>query len=168
MCHLSANFSLNEFTRSQTAARLGIPMEVPVDGQIFGALTRLCTQLLQPLRNILGRSVYVTSGYRPPILNRKIGGSRKSQHIKGEAADIVVTGVKPLEVCQAVVHLGLPFDQLIHEFGRWTHISVAPEYRAPRAGVLTAWRNLASGRTEYLTGLSSMEEIENSRMIDTD
>ncbi len=164
MCQLSNNFNLHEFTLSQTASRLEIAVNVPPESAIFQALQKLCTQVLQPLRDSLGRVIHITSGYRPPALNRHIGGSKRSQHMRGEAADIVVGGMNPLEVCQAIVRLNLPFDQLIHEFGRWTHVSVAPEHRSERGQTLTAWKNPSLKKTEYLQGLSSISEIENAHI----
>ena len=46
-----------------------------------------------------------------------------SQHRLGQAADIVVPGLSTIQVVQTIVKLGLPFDQLIEEFGRWVHVS---------------------------------------------
>ena len=111
---LTANFSLDEFTRwipsdlfsprqseckhcsaqlayqnrSATATTRGICNEAPVE--VISNLQNLCQQVLQPLRDHLGVPVVITSGYRCRALNRLVGGVPNSQHIKGEAADIVV------------------------------------------------------------------------------
>lgn len=133
---LSANFALGEFLCSQVAARHGINMHAPA--AIRRELERLCVQILQPLRDALG-PVIITSGYRPERLNKMVGGSRDSQHVLGQAADIIVPGKSVLAVCQWLRD-NAPCDQLIHELGEWTHVSVAPNFQKPRRQVLTAVR----------------------------
>ena len=97
----------------------------------------------------LKRPVVITSGYRSPALNRAIGGSPTSHHMQGRAADLIVPGITPLAVCQAASQLKLPCVQIIHEFGRWTHLSVAISNE--RTQLLTA--KLKQGKTVYETGL---------------
>ena len=120
---LSPNFYLDEFTRSQVAVRHDITISVEPDSLVLENLRRLCVNVLQPLREALG-PVHVTSGYRPLAVNILVGGSSRSQHIDGLAADIVVSGYTPFEVCQWLEQSGRMFDQAIHEFGKWTHVSV--------------------------------------------
>jgi len=129
---------------------------------VVANLRRLCVHVLQPLRDDLCRAdtrrqVCVTSGWRPEELNRRIGGAAQSQHVIGLAADIEVAGVTALEVCARIRGLLLPFDQLIHEFGAWCHVSVAAMGDPPRGEVLTAWRD-AEGHVHYLSGLLSLDE----------
>lgn len=133
---ITQNFYLHEFTRSGVAARLGRNVVVPVTSEIFENLQRLCTDVLQPLRSQLG-PVHITSGYRPEWLNSAIGGSPSSAHISGLAADLVVTGASPYEVCGYLAESEIPFDKCINEFGEWVHIS-APESGEPRRQLLTA------------------------------
>lgn len=149
---LSAHFELAEFTRSQTAARQGIAMDPPEAVQ--ANLARLCALVLEPLRLALG-PVFVSSGFRPPELNRLVGGSPRSAHVDGRAADIAVPGMSPAAVAEWLVASGLPFDQIIHEFGQWVHVAVAPEGAEPRREALTARRE--AGRTVYLTGILPTE-----------
>ena len=158
---LSKNFTLDEFLFSQTATRHGINMHVALSGPVYSNLRRLCMRLLQPLRDELG-PVIVTSGYRPPRLNRMIGGSPTSQHLVGLAADIVVPGYTPLEVAQWIRHNTTVYDQLIHEFGEWVHVSVPARNRAARHQLLTAVRIPSAlpwtkPRTRYVDGLVSLE-----------
>lgn len=86
------------------------------------------------------RRLSVTSGYRSPEVNTKVGGSTTSDHVNGWAADILVTAMTPLALAK-IVHtaLGGHFDQLIVEPG-WVHISIAPRGRSQvlikTAGVL--------------------------------
>ncbi len=105
--------------------------------------------MLEPLRVKLARPVMITSGYRSPALNRAVGGSKTSHHMQGRAADLIVPGMTPLLVCQAAHQLKLPCVQIIHEFGRWTHLAVAISNE--RTQLLTA--KLNQGKTVYETGL---------------
>ncbi len=148
---LSKHFFLHEFTTSQTALRRGININPSPGSAVFLNLQRLCADLLEPLRAELKTPLFISSGYRPPRLNRLIGGARNSQHVTGQAADFTVPGKTPLDVCRVIQRLGLPFDQLILEFGRWTHMSVAAPGVKPRRQVLRAVRR--AGRVVYLPGL---------------
>ena len=154
MLRLSQNFHLEEFTRSQVAARRGLEIIVAPDSPVFQAIERLAVTVLQPLRDALG-PVHITSGYRPPEVNRLVGGSPRSQHLQGLAADIVVSGHSPLEVARWIHAQGLPYDQLIHEFGRWVHVSVAPAGQRPRGVALTAVRR--DHRTVYIDGIHPID-----------
>lgn len=123
----SKYFTLKEFTFSQTAARRGIPNEPNLIH--LANIQRLVTNVLDPLRELLDRPIRITSGYRSSQLNIAVGGSKTSQHCYGEAADIVVPGMTVDQVVEAIIQSGLPFDQLIHEFGDWTHVSYGPRNR---------------------------------------
>lgn len=121
---LSKNFSLDELSKSTTAIRLGID-NTPSDIVITNLL-ELCEHVLQPLRDHIGESIKVSSGYRSPALNKKIGGSKTSQHCFGQAADISC-GERTAELFKYIEN-NLIFDQLIWEFGNdtnpdWVHVS---------------------------------------------
>lgn len=150
MTNLSEHFTLAEFCTSQTAARMGRTIE-PSPEEVQN-LARLCVTVLEPLREALGRSIHISSGLRPLWLNTAIGGSTSSAHIDGRAADIEVPGMSPLEVCRKVVELGLPTDQVIHEFASWCHVGVAKADARPRNQLLTA--RVVAGRTTYEGGLA--------------
>ena len=143
---LSSNFFLSEFERSQTAARRGIDNLVIPQSRVHMNLVTLCQRVLQPLRDGLG-PVHISSGYRCSALNEAIGGSVSSQHCYGLAADIVIGGYSPGEVCGWIKSRNLPFDQLINEYDQWTHVSIAPK-GVPRGECLHAIRR--DGRTVYL------------------
>ena len=92
---LSPHFKLAEFERSATATKLGIDNHVP--SQYIPALQQLCKEILEPLRAFINSStpphegeegVVISSGYRCPLLNVKVGGAKNSQHMTGEACDI--------------------------------------------------------------------------------
>ena len=156
--NLSQNFTLDELTFSETAARNGIDNTPPDD--VLENLQVLAAGL-EDVRALLGgKPVNVSSGYRCAALNAYIGGSFTSAHMSGFAADFTCRGFgSPLDVARKIAsvnaHLfgignGIAFDQLIVEFGRWVHISFDPKLRGE---VFTAVR-LASGRTEYRPGLA--------------
>ena len=83
---LTEHFTLAEFERSATAARLHIDNRVPAE--LVPNIRNLCEQVLEPLREHFQEAVYVTSGYRCPQLNSAVGGVHNSQHMRGEAVDI--------------------------------------------------------------------------------
>lgn len=160
---LSKNFYLDEFTRSQTAARFGIDNSVQPGSLEYNRLYYLCINILQPIRDALG-PVTILSGFRCLLLNKKIGGSQNSQHTFGLAADFVVPGYTTLEVVQWCKENLKNFDQLIHEFGEWVHISGVFDGTPPRREVLTAIkipRKLRKPKTVYLLGAYSMAEAHN-------
>lgn len=139
---LSEHFTLDEMTVSQEAVRSGLRNKP--DAAQIEALRALCVHVLEPLRARLRRPIVVSSGFRSVSLNRRIGGSATSQHCKGEAADIIVPGMDTANVVELIRFLRLPFDQVIDEFGRWTHIS---HTSGNRAEVLVASRR--AGQTHY-------------------
>lgn len=147
--NLTKHFSLAEMIRSDEALRLGI-RNVP-DEQQQDNLRRLCVEILEPLRAVLGRPITVTSGLRVPVLNTIIGGSQTSDHCHGRAADIKVEGMTAKAVCETVRAAGLPYKQLIHEFGAWCHVSIPPRAEPPKREDLTAIK--VAGRTHYLVGI---------------
>lgn len=83
---LSPHFKLAEFERSATATKLGIDNRVP--SHYIPALQQLCKEILEPLREFAQQPVVISSGYRCPQLNIKVGGVYSSQHTLGEACDI--------------------------------------------------------------------------------
>ena len=122
MGDISENFSLAEFTASQTAARTGRIIE-PTKRE-RESICALVLFTMQPIRTMLGVPIRINSGLRPEWLNALIGGSKKSQHIKGMACDFVVPGLTPFLVAERISdNIEIPYDQLIHEFRLWVHIS---------------------------------------------
>ena len=105
---LSKNFHLFELIVSQTAARAGLDNRPNMQAQ--KNLDRLCDTVLQPLRDAIGKPIIVTSGYRSPEVNRRVGGSSTSAHCYGCAADIHVPGMSSLELMRKIHGLKLPVD----------------------------------------------------------
>lgn len=118
---LTKNFSLDELTKSEVAQRFRIP-NIPGPTEVDN-LRRLAW-LLEKVREVIGRPVMVTSAYRCIAVNEKVGSKSASQHVKGCAADFHIPGLTPRQVMDAIIAAKLPYDQLIHEFDSWVHISV--------------------------------------------
>lgn len=148
---LSKNFTLEEFLISDYAERNDIDM-TPSD-EIIDNISNLIKSCMQPLRDEVNASIFITSGYRPTILNSAIGGSKTSAHVRGEAADFTVVGQTPYETATLIEHMDLPYDQVIHEFGRWVHMGVGDILRNQE---LTAHRY--NGKTRYVNGILTLEE----------
>ncbi len=106
---LSKNFSLAEFTKSQTAERKGL--DNTPKGEHLEAAKILFEKVVQPVRDHFGPTV-LNSGYRSPELCEAIGSSAKSQHAQGEAADFEIRGVDNKELA-AWITKNCDFDQLI-------------------------------------------------------
>ena len=144
---LSKNFVLSEIIRSNTARRLNIS-NAP-NKEHLRSLQILIRDLIQPMRDALG-PIRISSGYRNPALNRAIGGSRKSQHCKGEALDIQFWKDGKMcneEVYNWVIKEGIEFDQMINEFDfAWIHISLKD--KGNRKQILEAYHD-EDGDTKY-------------------
>jgi|TARA_R110001592_G_scaffold84126_1_gene248903 hypothetical protein len=144
---LSKNFTLSEITHSNTAKRLGIKNE-PTEKHLEN-IQLLIRDLIQPLRDAIG-PIRISSGYRNPTLNRAIGGSRKSQHCKGEALDLQFwkDGIMcNEEIYNWILKEEIEFDQMINEFDfSWIHISLKDE--GNRSMVLKAYHD-NDGDTKY-------------------
>lgn len=125
---LSPHFSLEEFLVSETAERLGIDNE-PTEDHLDNL--RALASTMEDVRELLGgRPITITSGYRSANLNRMVNGSTGSAHLDGLAADFICPAFgTPLQICRTVARSGLPYDQIIHEFGRWVHLSIDPRMR---------------------------------------
>ncbi len=92
---LSKNFTLNEFASKDGAQT---PPEVLEN-------LRVLAKNLQVLRDELGKSIKINSGYRSPAHNKAVGGVKNSMHVKGKAADIVVTGLTSTELAAVIFKL---------------------------------------------------------------
>ncbi len=147
MTQLSQNFTLAELTASDTAVRLGID-QTPT-GDIVAVLARTAEQM-EIVRKLLGnKPIRVNSGYRSPVLNAAIGGSRTSAHCTGYAVDFVCPDFgTPKDIAKHLSESAISFDQLIYE-GTWVHISFQPTMRRQ---VLTA--HFGKGPTTYTQGVA--------------
>lgn len=120
-------FTINELCRSATAAARRIDNRPPAE--VVGRLQTLIEELLDPIRAAWGAPVTVNSGYRSPELNDAVGGVARSQHLRGEAADLSAgspaANERLFRRIEALRRAGeIEFDQLIDEARyRWVHIS---------------------------------------------
>ena len=151
--NLTANFSLHELTKSETALRHGME-NTPGEAEI-AALRLLCEKVLQPVRDHYGVGVKVNSGFRHPDVNAAVGGSKTSDHCRGQAADIEIPGVANADLAVWIME-NLDYTQLILEFytpgildSGWVHVSYNPTNLKKEN--LTATKK--DGKTVYLPGL---------------
>lgn len=150
---LSANFTLSEMVKSETAERRGLN-NTPGAAEVAN-LRLLAEKVLQPVREQYKRGVKVNSGFRHPDVNAAVGGSRTSDHTKGMAADIEIPGVANADLAEWI-QKNLKFTQLILEFytpgvpdSGWVHVSYDPANL--KCQVMTAMRE--NGKTVYKPGL---------------
>lgn len=136
MTQLTPHFTLDELTASETAERNG--WDNNPNGYERENLTRLADFLEQVKVVLGGKAIMISSGFRSKQVNDAVGSKDTSQHRTGCAADFKVPGMTPDEVVRKVIASGIGYDQVISEFGRWTHISVPSTVdTAPRRQALT-------------------------------
>jgi uncharacterized protein YcbK (DUF882 family) len=150
---LTNNFSFAEMVKSDTALRHDMD-NTPGEAEIEN-LKRLCEKVLQPVREHFKTGVKVNSGFRHPDVNAKVGGSKTSDHCKGQAADIEIPGIPNADLAKWITE-NLDFTQVILEFytqgvpdSGWVHVSYDPQNLKKQS--LTAVKK--DGKTVYLPGL---------------
>jgi hypothetical protein len=117
--NLSDHFTLEELTHTDHRQFENTP-----NASELANLVRLAG-FLEKLKALLGnKPVIINSAFRSKQVNDAVGSKDTSQHRIGCAADLRVPGMTPDEVVRAVIASDLPFDQVIREFDRWTHISI--------------------------------------------
>jgi zinc D-Ala-D-Ala carboxypeptidase len=151
---LTENFTLSEMVKSETALRHGLD-NTPGDVEIAN-LRQLAANVLQPIRNHYRTGVKVNSGYRAPNVNAAVGGSRTSDHTRGQAADIEIPGIANAALAEWISK-HLKFTQLILEAytkgipdSGWVHVSYNPDNL--KCEVLTA--TFVNGKAQYSKGLN--------------
>ena len=151
---VAQNFTLPELVKSSTAERLGIS-NMPDSAQTLVNLVNVANHILQPVRDQFG-PIRVNSGYRGLPLNKAVGGSKTSQHCKGEAADFESSRIGNYKLA-CWCRDNLEFDQLILESytqgepsSGWVHCSYRTDGQN-RGKINTALR--IKGKTVYKTGL---------------
>jgi len=151
--NLTANFTLAEMVKSDTALRHDMD-NTPGEAEVANLKT-LCEKVLQPVRDHFQTGVKVNSGFRHPEVNAKVGGSKTSDHCKGQAADIEIPGIANADLAVWIMD-NLEYTQLILEFytpgvpdSGWVHVSYDPANLKKQN--LTATKQ--GGKTVYLNGL---------------
>ena len=122
-------FTIKELCESSTAKQKGI--DNSPNSEIVNNLTQLVDNVLDPLREEYGNPIHISGGYRCPSLNKIVGGSKTSQHMFGQAADITVGSKTENEkLFNLIIDMNLPFDQLIDEQNfKWIHVSFSKKHR---------------------------------------
>jgi len=150
---LSEHFTIEEMCFSDYAIRH--ELDNTPDEAITANLTRLCNDMLEPIRAMLNEPLHINSGYRSPAVNIGVGGvlptanSRGSQHLYGEAADVILANHKGdlqelVKAYNAIKNSDLQFHQLIFEANSWIHVSVPPDGVNTKRQCLLAVRNNGS------------------------
>jgi len=138
---MTKNFTLAELTKTNT----GLPNALPK--HLEPNLRALAENVLQPARDALG-AIEVTSAYRSPAVNKAVGGSKTSQHVQAQAADLKYAGGN--DVLFNWIADNVDYDQLIWEFGTadapaWVHVSYASNNRKQKLKAVKV-----NGKTKYL------------------
>ena len=144
--NLTQHFTLEEFCLSTTAVSLGIP-NIPSPA-LYHAMRATCGGL-ERIRTITQKPIVILSGFRTEQLNQMLMGAKNSQHLEGEAADIICPGYgTPLEFAKVIEEhaLSINYDQMILEYAQWVHISFSV---TPRREALTRRTRLEG----YLKGI---------------
>jgi len=139
--NLSEHFTLEEATHSDTAIRMGLDNQ-PNIRQLENM--KVTAAKLEQVRTATG-PLNVNSWLRLPEVNVAVGGSKVSSHMDGWAIDVSSSKLTPYELCQAVKKANIKFDQIIHEFGKWMHISFAPEMRQQELTIFRPENKYKSG-----------------------
>ena len=129
---MTPHFTLDELTHTDHRTLDNTPNE-----QELANLQRLAEFLEDVKETLGGKPIMVNSAFRSKQVNDAVGSKDSSQHRSGCAVDIRVPGLTPDEVVRTIIASGLPYDQIIREFDRWTHVSIpnTPE-AAPRKQAL--------------------------------
>lgn len=124
-------FTIKELTKSSTAIRNKINNTPSAEEE--KNIVKLIENVLDPLRKAYGKPIIINSGFRNKQLNTLVGGSKTSQHLTGQAADIQTiadTKEENKKLFDLVQKLNLPFDQLIDEYDyNWIHVSYSSRNR---------------------------------------
>lgn len=132
MANLTPHFTLEELTHTDHRTLDNTPTEhekCVINGKevtvnAVANLPRLA-DFLEQLKIVLGnKPIMVNSAFRSEAVNTAVGSSNKSDHRRGCAADIRVPGMTPDEVTRAIIGSSLPYQQVIREFDRWTHVAI--------------------------------------------
>lgn len=124
--NLTEHFTLEEMTFSPEAVRKGFDN---TPSPAIQENLKVTAQGMEKVRALLNKPIHINSGYRSPAVNIAVGGTLKSAHCQGYAADFICLSFgSPLEICRAIMKSDIMYDQLIYE-GTWVHIAFTPTNR---------------------------------------
>lgn len=147
--NLSQHFTLDEATYSDTAIRLGINNQ-PNEQQLQNM--KMVAEKMEKIRMLLGKPLHINSWLRLPELNVAVGGSKVSSHMDGYAVDFTCSSYgNPYQIAKALKESEIQVDQCIHEFGRWVHVSFAPEMR-------NQFLTIFKPQNKYVSGILTEQE----------
>jgi uncharacterized protein YcbK (DUF882 family) len=116
---LTEHFSLEELTHTDHREYDNTPNDKELEN-----LKRLA-EFLEEVKTVLGgKPIMVNSAFRSKQVNDAVGSRDTSQHRIGTAVDFRVPQLTPDEVVKTIIASSLPYDQVIREFDRWTHLSI--------------------------------------------
>ena len=152
LSNLSPHFTYNEAIASSTAKQKNLDNSPGTD-ELFAMF--YTASKMEQVRRILGdKAIRINSWYRSPNLNAAVGGSKTSQHMKGEAVDFTCPSAgTPVDICKKLISSGISFDQLIYEHS-WVHISFKNPDGQNRKQVIT----LVNGK--YVSGITDKQGKE--------
>ena len=135
MIMASPNFSMDELTHSDTAARHGID-NTPNDNEKEN-LYKLAMEMEDVRKLLNNKPIFCSSGFRCVELNTLIGSKKTSSHVRGLACDFTARGYgNPNDIVSAIVNSDINYDQLILEYDSWVHISFCEDEETPRKQAL--------------------------------
>ena len=115
------NFSISELISSDIAKKNNI-YNFPSEKELNNIL-ELIFYCLQPIRNLIQKPMFITSGYRCKKLNELVNGAKNSSHLRGCAVDFIVKEIPIKDIVEIISNSNIPFDELINEYDKWVHIS---------------------------------------------
>ena len=118
---MQLNFKISELIHSDRAVEKNINNMPDINS--LDCMLELIVNCLQPIRDLVKKPMIITSGYRCKEVNKLIGGAENSQHLKGQAVDFKIQGMKPAEIVSIIKESGIEYDQLINEYDSWVHVS---------------------------------------------
>ena len=152
--NLTEHFTKEEFERSSTAIRKGMPNICPPE--LLSNMLDVANHL-EIIRAYYDAPIHILSVYRSEAVNKAVGGSKTSAHSFAHAADFEVAGVANIEVCRWIAENIKGFDQIIYEFGEagWIHLGFT--HGTPRGELLSATKEMVKGKlkTVYKGGLNA-------------
>ena len=112
----------------------------------------MVAEKMEKIRMLLGKPLHINSWLRLPELNVAVGGSKVSSHMDGYAVDFTCSSYgNPYQIAKALKESEIQVDQCIHEFGRWVHVSFAPEMR-------NQFLTIFKPQNKYVSGILTEQE----------